>query len=49
MNNKRTHIVIPANLASEIDTFVGRRGRSKFFVELADRELKAPPAAKGLG
>jgi hypothetical protein len=40
MNTKRIHIVIPADLASEIDTLVGKRGRSGFLVEAARKELK---------
>jgi hypothetical protein len=31
MNVKRTHIVIPQQLVVEIDTLVGKRGRSAFF------------------
>ena len=38
--NKRTHIVIPENLTTEIDSVVGKRGRSRFLVEAARRELK---------
>ena len=30
MNAKRTHIVIPEQLAVEIDTIVGKRWRSAF-------------------
>jgi hypothetical protein len=37
---KRTHIVIPADLAGEIDKLAGRRGRSGFFAEAARKELK---------
>src|SRR5258708_19766933 len=40
MNTKRTHIVIPADLAGEIDKLVGRRGRSGFLAEAARKELK---------
>ena len=36
---KRTHIVIPDQLAQEIDAFVGKRGRSSFLVAAAVREL----------
>ncbi|MGH7799007.1 MAG: hypothetical protein ACREOW_00050 [Thermodesulfobacteriota bacterium] len=40
MVSKRTHIVIPENLTAEIDSVVGKRGRSRFLVEAARRELK---------
>ena len=40
MSTKRTHIVIPSDLASEIDTLVGKRGRSAFLAEAARKELK---------
>ncbi len=40
MSTKRTHIVIPASLVSEIDTLVGRRQRSRFLTEAAQREVK---------
>lgn len=40
MSNKRTHIVIPEQLAEEIDTLVGKRGRSSFLTEAAWKEVK---------
>jgi len=40
VKNKRTHIVVPAELATQIDALVGKRGRSRFFVELAEREVR---------
>ena len=40
MKTKRTHIVIPVDLAGEIDSLVGRRGRSRFLTLAAKRELK---------
>jgi len=40
VHTKRTHIVIPAELASQIDALVGKRGRSRFFTELAEREVR---------
>ena len=40
MVTKRTHIAIPDDLATEIDAMVGKRGRSRFLVEAARRELK---------
>jgi len=39
MNTKRTHIVIPQQLAVEIDTLVGKRGRSAFLTQAAEKEL----------
>jgi hypothetical protein len=40
MSTVRTHIVMPAKLAKEIDELVGPRGRSAFLVENAEREVK---------
>ena len=37
--NKRTHIVIPTQLAEEIDDMVGKRGRSSFLAQAAEKEL----------
>jgi hypothetical protein len=39
MNNKRTHIVIPQQLVNEIDNVVGKRGRSTFLTQAAEKEL----------
>ena len=39
MKTKRTHIVIRERLAREIDRFVGRRGRSAFLTQAAEKEL----------
>ena len=39
MNTKRTHIVIPQQLVAEIDTLVGKRSRSTFFTQAAEKEL----------
>ena len=53
MNTKRTHIVIPEQLVARIDTIVGKRGRSKFLTQAAEKELmrlgqlKAIEAAAG--
>jgi len=53
VNTKRTHIVIPEQLAAQIDILVGKRGRSKFLTQAAERELmrlrqlKAIEAAAG--
>ena len=53
MNTKRTHIVIPEQLVARIDIIVGKRGRSKFLAQAAEKELmrlrqlKAIEAAAG--
>jgi Arc/MetJ-type ribon-helix-helix transcriptional regulator len=38
--SKRTHIVIPDQLAEEIDTLVGKRARSSFLTEAAWKEVR---------
>jgi hypothetical protein len=48
MKTKRTHIVIPEELAGEIDTLVGKRGRSSFLAQAARRELKRLRVLKAL-
>lgn len=40
MGNTRVHILIPSELATEIDDLVGKRGRSKFLVDLAQDEVR---------
>jgi hypothetical protein len=53
MNTQRTHIVIPRHLVVEIDTLVGKRSRSTFLTQAAEKELmrlrqiKALEAAAG--
>jgi len=37
---KRTHILLPEDLAREIDAVAGRRGRSAFLVEIAREALR---------
>jgi hypothetical protein len=39
VNTKRTHIVIPEQLVNRIDIIVGKRGRSKFLTQAAEKEL----------
>jgi Arc/MetJ-type ribon-helix-helix transcriptional regulator len=39
MRTKRTHIVIPEQLAARIDRLVGKRGRSSFLAQAAEKEL----------
>jgi len=51
--SRRTHIVIPQQLVAEIDILVGKRSRSAFLTEAAEKELmrlrqiKALEAATG--
>ncbi|MGA2050527.1 MAG: hypothetical protein ABSG96_22715 [Terracidiphilus sp.] len=40
MATVRTHIVLPAELAKEIDAIAGPRRRSSFLVETAEKEIK---------
>lgn len=37
---KRTHVVIPSRVVSAIDAQVGKRKRSWFIVQAAERELR---------
>jgi hypothetical protein len=46
--SKRTHIVIPEQLAQEIDTLVGKRGRSSFLTEAAWKEVRRLRMLKAL-
>ena len=48
MNVKRTHIVIPEHLAIQIDTLVGKRGRSAFLTQAAEKELERLRQLKAL-
>lgn len=47
--SKRTHIVIPEQLAQEIDTLVGKRGRSSFLTDAAWKEVRRLRMLKALG
>ena len=40
MSTRRTHIVIPEPLVSEIDRLVGKRRRSEFLTQAAEKELR---------
>jgi hypothetical protein len=40
MATLRTHIVLPAQLAKDIDELAGPRGRSAFIVETAAKEVR---------
>lgn len=39
MNTKRTHVVLSAQLVRDIDSVVGKRGRSGFLSQAAEHEL----------
>jgi metal-responsive CopG/Arc/MetJ family transcriptional regulator len=39
-HTKRTHILLPKDLAREIDAIAGRRGRSAFLVETAREAVR---------
>ena len=40
MRYKRAHVLLPDDLAREIDAIAGRRGRSKFLVETAREAVR---------
>ena len=40
MSQKRAHIVVPETLLADIDSLVGKRGRSAFLTEVLDREVR---------
>jgi hypothetical protein len=48
MSSRRTHIVIPELLVSEIDRLVGKRGRSEFLTQAAEKELRRLQQIKAL-
>ena len=37
---RRAHVILPADVVADIDKLVGKRGRSVFLTELAQREIK---------
>lgn len=39
MSSHRTHVVLPEELIKQIDALVGKRGRSAFLAEIAEREI----------
>lgn len=45
---RRTHVVLPSGVISAIDAAVGRRGRSRFILHAAERELKRLSQVKAL-
>ena len=38
--NRRAHVILPVDVVADIDKLVGKRGRSAFLTELAQREIK---------
>lgn len=48
MSTRRTHIVIPEPLVTEIDRLVGKRGRSQFLTQAAEKELRRLQQIKAL-
>ena len=38
--SRRAHVILPVDLVADIDKLVGKRGRSAFITELAQREIK---------
>lgn len=48
MSTKHTHIVIPEPLVNEIDRLVGKRGRSGFLTQAAEKELRRLQQIKAL-
>jgi len=45
---RRTHIVISEQLVARIDTLVGKRGRSNFLTQAAEKELMRLSQIKAL-
>jgi metal-responsive CopG/Arc/MetJ family transcriptional regulator len=48
VNTKRTHVVLPEQLTARIDIIVGKRGRSKFLAQAAEKELMRLSQLKAL-
>jgi hypothetical protein len=46
---RRAHILLPEDLAREIDALAGRRGRSAFMVETAREEVRRRKLLRFLG
>ena len=38
--SRSAHVILPVDVVAEIDKLVGKRGRSAFLAELAQREIK---------
>jgi hypothetical protein len=39
-NKTRTHVVIPEDLIADIDALIGKRKRSRFITQVAEKEIK---------
>jgi hypothetical protein len=39
-STRRAHIILPVEVVADIDKLVGKRGRSAFLTEIAQREIK---------
>jgi len=37
---RRAHVILPIDVVADIDRLVGKRGRSAFLTEIAQREIK---------
>jgi hypothetical protein len=37
---RRAHVILPVDVVADIDKLVGKRGRSAFLAEIAQREIK---------
>jgi hypothetical protein len=48
MAGKRAHMVIPEELIDEIDSLVGRRGRSRFIISATEHEVRRQQQLKAL-
>lgn len=48
MAAKRVHIILPDELVAEIDSLVGRRGRSRFIVSATSAEVRRQLQLKAL-
>ena len=49
MSTRRAHIIIPEPLVNEIDRLVGKRGRSEFLTQAAEKELRRLQQIRALG
>jgi hypothetical protein len=38
--SRRAHVILPVDVVADIDKLVGKRGRSAFLTEIAQREIK---------
>jgi hypothetical protein len=47
--SRRAHVILPVDVVADIDKLVGKRGRSAFLTELAQREIKLRRQREVLG